>query len=90
MDVALTLASVPAILAIVNLLKGLGLSGRWAALAAVLLAMVINLAVALWGDNQIFQAAASGLILGLGAAGLYDASGAKTIPEGDGVNGRVA
>lgn len=72
MDIALTLASVPAVLAVVNLLKSVGLSGKWSALAAVLIAVGISLSVALFGENAVFQACASGLILGLSAAGLYD------------------
>ena len=77
MDAALTLATAPAVLAIVNLLKGLGLGGKWPALAAVLIAVAINLGVEFLGDQPAFIATASGLILGLSAAGLYDMTGAN-------------
>lgn len=71
-DPITTLASVPGIVALVNLGKGLGLSGRWSALAAVVLGVALNLAS--WGlaGYTWYSAAADGLILGLGAAGLYD------------------
>lgn len=69
-----SVASIPAILAIVNLLKGLGLSGKWSALVAVALGVAINVLVYLFAASGAFQAASTGLLLGLGAAGLYDAS----------------
>ena len=74
MDTALTLATVPAILAIVQLGKSLGLSGKWSALVAVLLGVLLSVATYTLGDLGWYQAAASGLILGLSAAGLYDAA----------------
>ena len=74
MDTALTLASVPAILALVQLAKSLGLSGKWSTLVAVLLGVVLNVATYALGDFGWYQAGASGLILGLSAAGLYDAA----------------
>ena len=72
MDAVTTIATVPAIVALVNLVKGLGLSGKWSALVAVLLGVAVNVAISLWGSAAWFEAAATGLILGLGAAGLYD------------------
>lgn len=74
METAITLASVPAVLAIVNLMKSFGVKGKYAALAAVAVGVVLNLAVELAGQSPAFQAAATGLILGLSAAGLYDAT----------------
>ena len=74
MDTALTLASVPAILALVQLAKSLGLSGKWSALVAVVLGILLNVAQYALGDFGWYQSAASGLILGLSAAGLYDAA----------------
>ncbi|MDK9294559.1 hypothetical protein FAM19031_000597 [Propionibacterium freudenreichii] len=75
------LISVPGILALVNLLKSIGLSGRWSALAAVLLG--VGLSVAHWAlaDWGAWQAAESGIVLGLGAAGLWDVT--KTTPPGE-------
>lgn len=66
--------SVPAILAIVNLLKGVGLSGKWSALAAVLIAIALNVANFYLASVGAYQAAMQGMILGLSAAGLYDAT----------------
>lgn len=67
----LTVVTVPAILALVNLAKSLGLSGRWSALVAVLLG--VGLAVAEhYAPAALWQTIIGGLIVGLGAAGLYD------------------
>lgn len=73
MSTALTLASVPAVLAIVNLAKSLGLAGKWSALAAVIVAIAATLAQTL-ASGPVYEAIATGLILGLSAAGLYDAT----------------
>lgn len=67
-----TLATIPAILAIVNLLKGAGMSSKAAPAAAVALGAGLALADYYLGSNGAYQAAVSGVILGLGAAGLYD------------------
>ena len=71
-DLVTGIATVPAILALVNLSKSFGVTGKWAALVAVLLGVGINLAQWAWADAAWFTAATSGLLLGLGAAGLYD------------------
>ena len=82
MDTALTLATVPAILALVNLAKGLGLTGKVSLLCAVVLGVLLNVGQYYLGDNGGYQAAAAGLILGLSAAGLYDAATGTTAPSG--------
>lgn len=69
----LTLLTAPAILALVNLLKGLGLGGRWSALAAVLLGVGVAL-VEHYAPADPVQTLTPGLIIGLSAAGLYDAT----------------
>lgn len=68
----LTLVSVPAILALVNLAKGLGLSGKWAALVAVVLGAGLAVAQGQLGGLPWFQDLIQGVLLGLSAAGLYD------------------
>lgn len=68
----LTLVSVPAILALVNLAKGLGLSGKWAALVAVVLGAGLAVAQGQLGAMPWFQDLIQGVLLGLSAAGLYD------------------
>lgn len=78
----LTLATIPAILAIVQLGKSMGwIVGKWAALAAVVLGIIFNLAdygfrtdPALLTPAGWYGSVIAGLILGLSAAGLYDAS----------------
>ena len=103
----LTLLATPlVVLALVNLAKSLGVTGRWSALLAVLLG--IGLAVsdyAFLGDGTItaaglYTACATGVILGLTSAGLYDvahtlggsASGTQCVergPDGDTVAGEA-
>lgn len=76
----LTLVSVPAILALVNLAKGLGLSGKWAALVAVVLGAGLAVAQGQLGALPWFQDLIQGVLLGLSAAGLYDIA-APTVRE---------
>jgi len=75
----LTLLATPlVVLALVNLGKSLGVTGRWSALLAVLLGVALAVADYVFlGDGTIaaagvYTACATGLILGLTAAGLYD------------------
>lgn len=72
MDAIMTLASVPAILALVNFGKRLGVNGRVSLVLAVVLGVGINVANHYLGSSPGYQAAVEGLILGLAAAGLYD------------------
>lgn len=82
MEQLLTLATIPAILALVQLGKQMGwIVGKWAALVAVILGILFSLLD--YGFNtplsqltpsgwwQVFIA---GVILGLSAAGIYDAA----------------
>ena len=91
-DAIITLATVPAILATVNLAKQFGVKGRWAALAAVALGILfqeldyITLYMADWGQidpRQLLMQAGEGFLLGLGAAGLYDLTPGTTKPQHD-------
>lgn len=72
MDTMTTILSVPAVVAIVTLLKSMGVVGKWAMLAAVIVAVVLNVADYLWATSGLYGAAVAGLLLGLAAAGLYD------------------
>ena len=67
-----TVASIPAIVAVVNLCKRLGLSAKGALLLAVVLGVAFSVGQSFLGDTEGWQAASAGLILGLGAAGIYD------------------
>lgn len=73
MDPIITLATVPAVVALVNLAKAFGVTGKWSALAAVVLGVGISLATT-YADADVVRTVSDGLILGLGAAGLYDVS----------------
>jgi hypothetical protein len=76
MDPIITLASVPAVIALVNLIKSTGfLPPKFAAVLAVLLG------IALVAGNTylpgIWDVLSEGIILGLSAAGIYDVSVAQ-------------
>lgn len=73
-----TIASIPAILALTNLAKSLGLSGKASALLAVVLGIALAVAQYELAAYGWYQAAAQGMILGLSAAGLYDVSKQRT------------
>lgn len=72
MEAITTIASVPAILALVNLAKDLGLPSKLSPLVAVVVGVGLLIANTYLADSAGYQAAIQGLILGLGAAGLYD------------------
>lgn len=79
MGTVLTIASIPAILALVQLAKTFGVTGKWNTLLAVALGVILQLgdAAFLSGAStpaQWYAAFGAGLILGLSAAGLYDAA----------------
>ena len=83
METITTLATVPAVLALVNLAKQFGLRGKWATLTAVLLGILLACAQT-YLPAGILTTLTTGLTLGLGAAGLYDltptpTSSAKTL-----------
>lgn len=78
----ITLASIPAIIALVTLAKDLGLPHKLSPLLAVVLGIIGALLNAyvlgtLLDGPSVVQTATAGIILGLGAAGLYD--GAKAV-----------
>lgn len=82
MDPVTTLLTVPGIVALVNLGKRFGLSGPWAALAAVLLGVGLALFQYAAGAQGWYPIVLDGLQYGLAAAGLYDlASGSGYTPE---------
>lgn len=69
-----TLATAPAVLALVTFARDLGLPKRLAAPLAVVLGVVLAAADHALGSSGTYAAIADGLLLGLGAAGLYDAA----------------
>jgi hypothetical protein len=78
MEVIATIASVPAVIAIVNVLKQFGVAGRWATLAALLVGIALNVGNFYLGESGVYQAAVTGMLVGLGAAGVYD-----LVPSGE-------
>lgn len=80
MNTITLLASIPAILGVVNLAKGLGLPSKAAAPLAAGLGVLFGVldavftATAPLTGQGYYSAAAGGLLLGLGAVGLYDAA----------------
>ena len=84
MDAITTLATVPAVIALVNLLKyTFNINGRYSALLAVIIGVGLNIANYALGDAGWYQAAAQGLILALGASGIYDVSTAPNSAPSD-------
>lgn len=72
MNTIALLATPAAILAIVNLARRIGMPTSWALLLAVLLGVVFGVSDFLFSASEAYVAAANGLLLGLGAAGVYD------------------
>jgi len=72
MDPLATVLSVPAVVAIVQLLKSFGVAGKFSLLAAVLVAVGLNVCEFQFGASGLYAAIIQGLLLGLAAAGLYD------------------
>lgn len=70
-----TLATPLAILALVELAKSLGVGGKAATALAVGLGVILAVADHLLAGSAIYGAVTQGLILGLGAAGLWDTAG---------------
>ena len=82
MDAITTLATVPAVIALVNLIKNtFNINGRYSAIIAVILGIGLNMASYALGDMGWYQAAAQGLILGLGSSGLYDITNTASAPS---------
>ena len=77
-DPLTAIASVPAIVAVVNLGKDLGLPSKASMVLAVVLGVLFAVGDHYLGGDAGYQAATSGLLLGLAAAGVYDL--AKTGP----------
>ena len=76
MEYVTLLASVPAIIALVNFFKRvLKLGGEAPLVLAVVIGVAVNVANLYLGDLAVYQAAVTGLMLGLAAAGLYDLRG---------------
>ena len=72
MEYITMIASVPAIVALVNFAKRLGLKGETPLIAAVVFGVAINVANHYLGGLEVYQAIIAGLMTGLAAAGLYD------------------
>lgn len=77
-DPIVALATLPAIVALVNLAKRLGLDGKAALVLAVVLGVGLSVADYSFAGQGWYAAATSGLILGLGASGLYDLAPTST------------
>lgn len=71
-DPITSIVTVPAIVALTNLIKSLGVGGKWSALVAVLLGVSLAVADHALAGTGWWDAASSGLLLGLAAGGLYD------------------
>jgi len=81
MDTLSTILSVPAVVAIVTLCKSFGVTGKWSLLAALVVAVLLNVATYLWSTSGLYAAVVAGILLGLSAAGLYDVAKAASPEE---------
>lgn len=79
METIATLATVPAVIALVTLFKDLGLPSKLSPLLAVVLGVALSVlgALSLGTVANWYETVSLGVILGLSAAGLYD--GARAI-----------
>ena len=66
------LATPLVILALVNLGKSMGVTGKRATLLAVVLGILLAVTDGVFGTNPMYGFISNGLILGLTASGLYD------------------
>ncbi len=71
--------AIPVILGIVELVKLFNIDPKYCPIIAVILGQVFGFALAYFGDAIQYQAAIQGLVVGLGAVGLY--SGVKNTAE---------
>ena len=72
MDPITTLLTAPAILGLVTLARDLGMPAKFAPMLAVALGVTLAVADQQFAGMPAWQAATSGLLLGLAASGLYD------------------
>jgi|GEM_PF-1274145 len=79
----LILISAAGVIALVNLVKSFGVTGKWSALAALVIGIALNLAAwkagAAFAGADWFTVAATGALVGLGASGLYDTTSPTTM-----------
>lgn len=76
-DITTTLLSVPAIVAVVNILKGVGLPGPWAPVASLAIGALFGAVTSLVGLTTMPLAASiiTGFLLGMAASGIHDVAG---------------
>lgn len=72
LDTVTLIATVPAIVALVNLAKKFGIRNEWSMLLALILGAGLSLSDYFFSAAGWYSSLTSGILLGLGAAGLYD------------------
>lgn len=78
MPVITSVATVAVVIALVNVAKEFGVSGKWATLVSVVLGVVLGVVeyafTNTFTSEGFYQSFATGLLIGLTAAGVYDVS----------------
>jgi len=72
MDPLVTILSVPAIVAIVQVIKSFGVGGKYSLVAALAVAVALNVLNFHFGASGLYLAVVQGVLVGLSAAGVYD------------------
>lgn len=90
MELITTLATIPAILALVTIAKDQGLPTRWAPVLAIVLGVALAifdaLAISQGSVANWYEPVAKGVVLGLSASGLYDGARAIGSKKTDGTS----
>ena len=78
MDPLVTILSVPAIVAIVEVIKAFGVNGKYSLVVALAVAVALNVLNFQYGASGLYLAIIQGVLVGLSAAGVYDVAKAAS------------
>lgn len=81
MDAVTTLLTVPAIVALVNILKDIGLPSKFAPIAAIILAAGLAMADYFLVSYGFYADLVNALVMALAASGVYDLVRGENLPK---------